>query len=154
MTPLDQTDVLPRPAETEDPEPARPRLGLLIVVLAGLLVILVASLGVIAETVARAEVQRIGVEEVRARLDAPASERIQVDIAGSVLLQELVGRYDRIGVTVYSFPTGRANADLTMTIEGARRVDDAIWADKVSGAVTLTAAQATARSMSPELACR
>lgn len=144
MTPLDQTDVLPRPAETEDPEPARPRLGLLIVVLAGLLVILVASLGVIAETVARAEVQRIGVEEVRARLDAPASERIQVDIAGSVLLQELVGRYDRIGVTVYSFPTGRANADLTMTIEGARRVDDAIWADKVSGAVTLTAAQATA----------
>lgn len=118
MTHLDQTDVLPRPPETEDPEPARPRWGLLIVALAGLLLILVASLGVIAETVARAEVQRIGVEEVRARLDAPASERIEVDIAGSVLLQELVGRYDRIGVTVYSFPTGRANADLTMTIEG------------------------------------
>ncbi|SIS14977.1 LmeA family phospholipid-binding protein [Microbacterium sp. RURRCA19A] len=140
----DRTDVLPAPPPVERPESDGARWGLRAVVLAGLLLVLLVSLGAIAETVLRAETERTVAAGVRSSLALPDSERVQVDIAGSVLLQELGGGVDNATITVYSLPTGPANADLTVFIEGVRPDGDGWTADRAAGAVTLSAAQATA----------
>ncbi|MGC0370030.1 hypothetical protein [Microbacterium sp. SLBN-111] len=152
MTQLDdRTDVLPPAPHAEHPEPARPRGGWRLVVIAGLVVVLLATLGAIAETVSRAEAERTVAEQVRNKLGIADSDRVQVDIAGSVLLQELVGRFESVGVTVYSFPAGRANADLTLIAAASRQIDGTWTEDRVSGALTLSAAQATALFLPTEL---
>lgn len=147
MTLFDQqTDVLPQPQPqwTEAAEPAPVRLGLLLSVLGVVLLVLAASSLVIAEILAHGESERAVADEVRTRLALPAGERVEVDIAGSVLLQTMVGRFDDIGVAIYSYPTGPSNADVMFTMQGLQRVDDEWEPQHVSGAMTFSAAQAAA----------
>lgn len=150
MTLFEQTDVLPQPHPTETAEPPPVRLGLLLSVLGVVLIVLAASSVLIAETVWRGEVERAVADGVRTRLAIPDSERVQVDVGGSALLQGMVARFDDIRVTVYSFPAGRSNADLTFTLDGLQWADGDWAPEHVSGAMTLSAAQATALTVPAE----
>jgi hypothetical protein len=152
MTLFDQqTELLPPPPQAGDSAPAPAGRGVLLVVLAGVLLVLLATAAVIAETLSRAEVERTVADTLRSELAIPDSERVQVDIEGSILLQQVLGRFDRGEVTVYSHPLGRSNTDITLTMEGLRQVDGDWTADRLSGAITLSAAQATALFLPAEL---
>lgn len=139
-----QTAVLPPARPIDDPEPVRSGTALLLALLAGALVVLLSAAVFIAETVARAEAERTVADGVRSAWAISGSERVRVDIPGSILVQEALGRFDRVDATVFSLPTGRANADLTVSLEGLRGTDGGWDADRLSAAMTLTAPQATA----------
>lgn len=139
-----QTELLPPRPQAHAHEPARLRPGVLVAVVAAVLVVLATTAVVTAEAIFRAETQRAFAAELRSALSIPESQRVDVDIPGPVLLQDLIGRFDSVGFTVYSVPTGPANADVTGTVEGLRRAGDGWTADRASGVVTLSAAQATA----------
>lgn len=152
MTLFDQqTELLPPPPQSGDSAPARSGRGLLVVVLAGVLLVLLATAAVIAETISRAEVERSVADAFRSELAIPDSTRVRVDLGGSILLQEILGRLDRGEITVYSYPLGRSNTDITLTMEGLRQGDGDWTADRVSGAITLSAAQATALFLPAEV---
>lgn len=145
MTLFDQqTDVLPSPQPEETTDPPRSGMRLLLVLVVPILLSLVVIGVVTAEVVARAEEQRTIAADFRSALSLADGERVEVDIAGSALVQGIVGRFDSVAVTVYSFPTGPANADLQFRAEGLQRVDNEWAADRVSGEMSFSAAQATA----------
>lgn len=151
MTLFDErTEVLPPTRTPEASEQVRPGLGLRVAVLAVVLVVLAATAFATAEGLMRSERERAIVAEARTMFALPESQRIEVDIPGSVLLQGLVGRLDRVGVTVRSFAVGPANSDFTMMLEGFEDADGTWRADQLSGAVTLSAAQTTALLVPPE----
>ena len=145
MTLFDQqTETLPPPPYADESDPVRSGSGLAIALLAGLVLVLLVAGIFIAETLARAEAEQTIEDGVRSALALSDAERVHVEVGGPVLLQNVRGRLDSIRLTVYSFPTGRANADLTVSIEGLHGVGDSWGADRISGAVTVSAAQATA----------
>ncbi len=145
MTLFDErTETLPAPPRVDESEPAGSGSGVAIALLAGLVLVLLAAGIFIAETLARAEAERAIEDGVRSALALSDGERVEVEVGGPVLLQNVRGRLDSVRLTVYSFPTGRANADLTMFVEGLHGVGDSWGADRISGAATVSAAQATA----------
>ncbi|WP_181373419.1 LmeA family phospholipid-binding protein [Microbacterium sp. HMWF026] len=144
ITPDHQTDVLRDLEPSVDVEPPPVRWGAIVAVVAAAAVALVGTVVAVAETVFRAEAERTIAAEFRTGLALPEGERVGVDIAGSALLQEITGRFDRVAVTVYSFPTGRANVDMEVAVEGFHRVGRDWEPDRLSGALTLSGAQASA----------
>lgn len=151
MTLFDErTEVLPPARMPEVPEQARPGLGVRVAVLVVVLVVLATTAFATAEGLIRSERERAIVAEARTMLALPESQRIEVDIPGSVLLQELAGRFDRVGLTVRSFAVGPANSDFLMTLERLEDADGTWTVDHLSGALTLSAAQATALVVPPE----
>lgn len=151
MTLFDErTEVLPPVRTPEASEQGRPGLGIRVAVLAVVLVVLATTAFATAEGLVRSERERAIVAEARTMFALPESQRIEVDIPGSVLLQELAGRFDSVGLTVRSFAVGSANSDFMMTLEGLEDTDGTWRADHLSGAVTLSAAQATALLVPPE----
>lgn len=139
-----QTALLPPRRQPGPPDPGQPRPGVLFAVLAVVLVALAVTALATAEAISRAESQRTIASMVRAALELPDSQRIDVDIEGFALLQQPFGRFDGAHATVRSFPTGPATSDLTFDMEGLRGGDGDWTLDGLSGALTLTAAQATA----------
>lgn len=142
MTLFDErTVVLPAPAHRA---PAGPPPWGRIVLLAALLVALMVTAFVTAEAVARADVQREFAQQQRSAMSFPDSQRIDVDIAGPVLLQKLLGRYERITVVARSIPLGEGSGDMTTTLEKLRPSNGRWKPDRAWGAISLSSAQATA----------
>ncbi|MDR6691619.1 hypothetical protein J2X55_002542 [Microbacterium sp. 1154] len=151
MTLFDErTELLPSAQTPEPSEPDRPGLGLRVAILVVVIIALAATAFATAEGLMHAERERAIVGEARTMFALPASQRIEVDIPGSVLLQELLGRFDRVGLTVHSFSTGPTTSDLTMTVEGFHDADGIWTADHLSAVATLSAAQTTALVVPPE----
>jgi hypothetical protein len=142
----DSTDVLPPIAPIESAgghdERSTP-IGLIVVLVLTLLAFAAAAL-LIAEGIARADVERSIEADLRAGLSLAETQHIGVTVEGSALLQGGVNRYGKVDVSMPNLPLSRSSADLTADFTGVTRDDDGVWlAERGTGVLSLGAAQAT-----------
>lgn len=142
----DSTDVLPpvAPAEASDEqdEPSTP-VGLIVVLLLVLLAFAAAAL-LIAEAIARADVEQSIAADLRAGMSTPDTQHIGVSVDGSVLLQGMVNRYETVHVSMPNVPLAVGSADVTANFTGVTHDDRGVWlAERGTGLYSFGAAQAT-----------
>jgi hypothetical protein len=142
----DSTDVLPPIARTDSAEEQDERsapLGLIVLLLLVLLSF-AASAILIAEGIARADVEQSIAADLRAGLSLSETQRIGVTVEGSALLQGIVNRYENVDVSMPNMPLSGSSADLTADFTGVTRDDDGVWlTERGTGLFSLGAAQAT-----------
>lgn len=150
----ERTIVLPpAPESTEEGADAeRPsRAGLVFLLLVVLLAIMVAAFWT-ADAIVRAQVEHTVAEKWRAALGAPDTQRLDVEVAGPVVPQALLGRFDSITVATPNLAAGPATLDVTTTFGGVHLTDAKMTTETASGEMRLGAAQATALLLPAESA--
>jgi hypothetical protein len=143
----DSTDVLPPIAPIESAgghdERSTP-IGLIVVLVLTLLAFAAAAL-LIAEGIARADVEQSVESQVRDDLSLPATQHVGVSIEGSVLLQGIVNRYETVRVSMPNAPFARSSADVTATLTGVESDERGGWdMERMAAIYSLGSAQATA----------
>ncbi|MFG6403648.1 LmeA family phospholipid-binding protein [Microbacterium sp. P04] len=147
-SPFDQTAVIddPPPPPAAD-TPARKQVAIIVTIILSVATILVLAL-VIAEWIARSEVERTIADEFRATSGLPSAQLVQVEVSGPVLLQLLVQRFEEVTISSDNVNVGPVGGDFRLTAHGLS-LDPAAGIESMSGEVRISGAQAAALFPNP-----
>lgn len=146
MTLFDEATAVLPPADSgsrHEPTPSRPFPVTQVVILSAVLITIAVALVLIAEGIVRADLQRSVAAQTRAEFSLPESQHVGVDIEGPAILQSVVNHFARIDVDLPNVPLLSSSGDLTATMVDAHRDGEQWMWDRMSGVVSLGAAQAT-----------
>ncbi|MFG6504470.1 DUF2993 domain-containing protein [Microbacterium sp. P05] len=147
-SPFDQTAVIddPPPPPAAD-TPVRKQVAIIVTIILSVATILVLAL-VIADWIARSEVERTIADEFRATSGLPSTQLVQVEVSGPVLLQLLIQRFDEVTISSDNVNIGPVGGDFQMTAHGVS-LDPGSEMDALSGEIRISGAQAAALFPNP-----
>lgn len=142
----EQTIVLPAAPEPADEgaDAERPSPAGLVVVLIVVLLALIAAAFWTADGIIRAQVEHTVADKWRAAFGVPDTQRLDVEVAGPVVPQALLGRLDSVTVTAANMAVGPTTVELTTAFGGVQLADEKLTTETASGEMRLGSAQATA----------
>jgi uncharacterized protein YpmS len=130
MTDANSTQPLPDPEArwvlSTDAAPRRRRKWPWLVVLLVVVALLVAAWFVL-EAIARSVVEKVVRDQIVSRLELPEDQQIDVDIAGAVLPQLIVGRFDDVAIASDDVPLEGLSADVAVRAKDIAIRGDMGW---------------------------